>query len=173
MPDQEQANLLARLEALEARLAVLEAKQATAITTASPTPGANVDLLAYARNLQPEEGLVGFGGAIFSKVGQLIWEENRPLGHLQTLDWTSLAPSLAALAHPVRLQILRALFDGITSSQDLQNLPGLGTTGQLYHHLRDLQNTGWVRSSGRGQHTLVPDRVIALLVILMASSGGG
>jgi hypothetical protein len=42
----------------------------------------------------------------------------------------------------------------------------LGTSGQLYHHLRQLVSAGWLRSSGRGHYSVPGDRVIPLLVII-------
>jgi hypothetical protein len=53
---------------------------------------------------------------------------------------------------------------------ELQRLPGLGTSGQLYHHLRQLQAAGWIRQVQRNHYVVVPDRTVAVLVMLAAAS---
>jgi DNA-binding HxlR family transcriptional regulator len=61
----------------------------------------------------------------------------------------------------VRLDIVRALIHGVHDVSELQRQPGLGTSGQLYHHLRELQAAGWVRQHERSRYLVVPDRVVA------------
>jgi hypothetical protein len=46
---------------------------------------------------------------------------------------------------------------------------GLGTSGQLYHHLRQLIGAGWLVQTARGHYTVPGDRVIPLLVLLTAA----
>lgn len=43
------------------------------------------------------------------------------------------------------------------------------TSGQLYHHLRQLVSAGWLRATSRGSYAVPPDRVIPLLTILTAA----
>src|SRR5262245_31623593 len=81
-------------------------------------------------------------------------------------DWSAFAASFAALGHRVRLELLRALLRGVREVAELQRLPGLGTSGQLYHHLRQLQAAGWIRQLQRNHYAVVPDRTVAVLVIL-------
>jgi hypothetical protein len=45
----------------------------------------------------------------------------------------------------------------------------LGTTGQLYHHLRQLVSAGWLRTTARGQYAVPGERVVPLLVALAAT----
>jgi len=65
--------------------------------------------------------------------------------------------------------VLRGVLTGLHTTAELAALDGLGTTGQLYHHLRQLQAAGWLRSTGRGRYDVPPTRVIPLLVILTAA----
>ncbi len=52
---------------------------------------------------------------------------------------------LAALAHPVRVGIVRSLLvDGPKPGSALQEAAGLGSTGQPYHHLKTLTSSGVV-----------------------------
>ncbi len=78
---------------------------------------------------------------------------------------------LAALGHPVRLRLLRAIVHGRRTKADLEQLEGLGTTGQLYHHLKTLEAAGWVRVLERGTYGVPGERVIPLLAILAAAAG--
>ena len=50
----------------------------------------------------------------------------------------------------------------------LAELDGLGTTGQIYHHLRQLTAEGWLHTKARGQHAVPAERVVPLLTILTA-----
>jgi predicted transcriptional regulator len=51
---------------------------------------------------------------------------------------------------------------------ELTGLPGVGTTGQIYHHLRQLTSAGWLRTTSRGQYAVTPERVVPLLAVLAA-----
>ncbi len=50
----------------------------------------------------------------------------------------------------------------------LVGIDGFGTSGQLYHHLRQLVAAGWLRTAGRGRYEVPPARVVPLLVVLAA-----
>ena len=52
------------------------------------------------------------------------------------------AESFAALGHAVRLRLLREILGGRRTAAELAELEGLGTTGQIYHHLRQLTAAG-------------------------------
>ena len=76
------------------------------------------------------------------------------------------AARLAALGHPVRLRLLLAVLRGATGTAELAEVPGIGTSGRIYHHIRTLTAAGWLRASGRGQVQVPADRVVPLLVAL-------
>lgn len=44
-----------------------------------------------------------------------------------------------------------------------------GTSGQLYHHLRQLVAAGWLKSTGRGRYAVPEKRVVPLLVIVLGA----
>ena len=48
-------------------------------------------------------------------------------------------------------------------------LERMGTSGQLYHHLRELEATGWLHSPQRGVYALRPERIVALMAMLTAA----
>ncbi|MFJ8073380.1 ArsR/SmtB family transcription factor [Streptomyces sp. NPDC096176] len=84
-------------------------------------------------------------------------------------DWTRAAESLAALGHAVRLRLLREILGGRRTAAGLAELEGLGTTGQIYHHLRQLTAAGWLHTTGRGRYKVPAARVVPLLVVLTAA----
>ena len=66
----------------------------------------------------------------------------------------------------MRLRLLLAVLRGTTSPAELAEVPGIGTSGQIYHHIRTLTAAGWLRASGRGQVQVPAERVVPLLVAL-------
>lgn len=84
-------------------------------------------------------------------------------------DWSETAGSLAALGHPVRLRLLREILRGRRTAAELTALDGVGTTGQIYHHLRQLTGAGWLHTAGRGRYEVPGARVVPLLVVLTAA----
>ncbi|NEA35019.1 winged helix-turn-helix transcriptional regulator [Streptomyces sp. SID13031] len=82
--------------------------------------------------------------------------------------WASLAGVLAALGNPVRLTLLQEIVRGRATVSALSEVDGLGTSGQIYHHLRQLTAEGWLHSPSRGTFAVPPPRVVALLAILEA-----
>lgn len=82
--------------------------------------------------------------------------------------WAELAGGLAALGNPVRLTLLREIVRGRATVSALSEVEGLGTSGQIYHHLRQLTAEGWLHTPTRGTFAVPPARVVALLAILEA-----
>ncbi|MEV0284138.1 ArsR family transcriptional regulator [Kribbella sp. NPDC050820] len=83
-------------------------------------------------------------------------------------EWSGVAPTLAALGNPVRLTLLREIVRGHATVGALAALDGLGTSGQIYHHLRQLSAEGWLHNPSRGVFAIPPARVSALQGILVA-----
>lgn len=81
-------------------------------------------------------------------------------------DWSDAAESFAALGHPVRLRLLREILGGRRTAAELAALDETGTTGQVYHHLRQLTGAGWLHTTGRGRYEVPGARVVPLLVAL-------
>ncbi|MEV6487793.1 ArsR family transcriptional regulator [Actinoplanes sp. NPDC051633] len=117
-----------------------------------------------------EGGAVLFTGAVDLPTGEHYeWQQGHLVQQLLADDWTATAEVLNALGHPVRLLLLRRVLEGVRTTADLAAQEELGTSGQLYHHLRQLVSAGWLRSSGRGHYSVPGDRVIPLLVIIAAA----
>jgi hypothetical protein len=136
-------------------------------------PGAGDDVFWALHGLQDRVGRPGavlFTGTVALPGGAYYeWQEGRLAGELLDGDWSESSPGLTALAHPVRLLLLREVLHGTQTAAQLSAHPRLGTSGQLYHHLRLLVSAGWLRSSARGQYDVPADRVVPLLTILAAA----
>lgn len=86
-------------------------------------------------------------------------------------NWTRLSVPLGALGHPVRLELLRQIVSGAGAVAELQE-NDTGTSGRLYHHLRQLVSAGWLRTTTRGRYAVPEKRVPCLLAILLAMRQG-
>ncbi|MEU6117376.1 ArsR family transcriptional regulator [Streptomyces sp. NPDC047117] len=114
-------------------------------------------------------GEVLFTGALELPTGEhYAWQQGAVAEELLEADWAEHAAPYAALGHPVRLTLLRAVLRGIRSAASLQETAGLNTTGQLYHHLKQLTATGWLQAEGRGNYHVPAGRVVPLLVLMSA-----
>ncbi|MER5769010.1 helix-turn-helix domain-containing protein [Streptomyces sp. NPDC001985] len=121
--------------------------------------------------LGAEDGGVVFTGSVRLPTGQrYAWQYGALTGDLLEGDWTEAADSFAALGNPVRLRLLREILGGLRTAAELTGLEGLGTSGQIYHHLRQLTATGWLRTTGRGRYEVPGTRVVPLLVVLTAAA---
>jgi DNA-binding HxlR family transcriptional regulator len=74
---------------------------------------------------------------------------------LNTPDYKT-AQALAVLGSEVRLAILRSLFDAPKSVAELVADLRMGTTGQAYHHLRELERAGAVEAREGKYHFNYP-----------------
>lgn len=163
--------LAERVTRLEQRLAVLEEPDRTRTPgiTAEPDPE-RFWALAGLRSRVGERSAVLFTGSVtLNDAPTYEWQQGADVEALLVGGWNASADPLAALGHPVRLQLLLEVLSGRHTSTEIGSAEGLGTTGQLYHHLRRLVAAGWLRSSGRGRYEVAPTRVIPLLVILAAA----
>jgi hypothetical protein len=158
--------------ALEERVRRLEESTTSEPHPMSPPEGAFWALEGL-KERAPDGGVM-FTGAVTLPTGEYYeWQEGRPSGEVIDTDWGEAAPDLAAtlgaLGHPVRLLVLGLVLGGTRSVAELQLNDALGTTGQLYHHIRALVSAGWLRTTSRGHYAVPPDRIIPLLVILTAA----
>jgi DNA-binding transcriptional ArsR family regulator len=159
-----------RLAALEAQITALSER----LTPATPPPPASEGtfwaLDGLKQRLPPDgTGAVLYTGTVRVAGQHYDWQYGRTVDDVLAADWTELASTLTALAHPVRLRLLREILDGRQSTSELADIEELGTTGQLHHHLRQITAAGWLRSVGRGRWIVPAERVVPLLTILTAA----
>ena len=171
-----------RVTALERRVELLEAAQRptpadSAGSAGSPSPaaaGADQEdgplwALEGLRRRVPEPGAVVLTGAVTLPDGRVAaWQEGAGTGSLLEHDWGELADALAALGSPVRLRLLQQVLTGTGTVAELVQGEGVGTSGQVYHHVRQLVAAGWLRSTGGGRYEVPVARVVPLLAMVLA-----
>lgn len=139
----------------------------------SPLPPDTFWALTELQRRRPEDettadGAVMVVGSLDLPTGDPVaWQEGIGTAGLLETPWEDLAEPLAALGHPVRLELLRRILGGTHSTADLAATDGLGTTGQLHHHLRQLKAAGWVHQTGRGTYAVPARRVVPLLTTIL------
>jgi DNA-binding transcriptional ArsR family regulator len=119
-------------------------------------------------------GSLAFGGVAQMGPGRVVdltRSGEFTVPDVMACDLPSAAVVLAALGHPVRLELLRRMLLGATTVGELQQVHGIGSTGQVHHHLRELRAARYVASAKRNQYAVLGDRIVHLLVILAASEG--
>ncbi len=162
-------DLAARVAALEARVEQLE--RGDAPPTVAPDPAGAFWALdgLTARSGRPAgTGAVMVVGDVVTPAGEEArWQYALSTDDVLATDWSDLAPVLAALGHPVRLALLRAVLDGTRTARDLAAAVDVGSTGQVYHHLRQLQAAGWLRAAAGGEHVVPAERLVPLLTTLL------
>lgn len=114
------------------------------------------------------DGTVRYSGALHGPDIELAWDTTRTARELLDRDPARTAQTLAALANPVRHQIVRALLDEPRSARDLQQALELSSQGHTHYHLKELIAAGLVRQHKRGSYTLEPAAVIPYLALLAA-----
>lgn len=136
-----------------------------------------LDTLREAFTEQDSAELLHNGAVLFTGTtqppgspGPLEWQWTRTGADLTESDWGDATPRLSALAHPVRIALLQAVYRGTETVADLVASGEFGTKGQVYHHLTQLVSAGWLSASRRGHYAVPPERVISLLVIISAAS---
>ncbi|GAA3729412.1 ArsR family transcriptional regulator [Salinactinospora qingdaonensis] len=166
-------DLVRRLRELEERVAHLEAPaQPPGDTPTAPEPTEDRfwALNELKRLAEADQGGVLFTGFVnLSEEEKYEWQQGAHASDIVDWDWSELSDTIDALGHPVRLLLLQRVLTGTRGSAELRDDPALGTTGQLYHHLRRLVAAGWLQMSGRGRYRVPPSRVVPLLTILFAA----
>ncbi|MFJ9849492.1 ArsR/SmtB family transcription factor [Streptomyces sp. NPDC101150] len=169
-----------RVAELERRLAALEqaAGRAPDRGASVPSPKREPDdefwalhgLKDQLAGLGADNGGVLFTGAVRTPTGKRYeWQYGLVTDTVLEGDWADAAESFAALGQPVRLRLLREILGGRCTAAELTELDGTGTTGQIYHHLRQLTAAGWLHTAARGRYEVPADRVVPLLVMLTAA----
>jgi ArsR family transcriptional regulator, arsenate/arsenite/antimonite-responsive transcriptional repressor len=118
----------------------------------------------------PAHGFLTYDGSIELGGKQLKMRSRRPATAAFSADAESVARIFGALGSPHRILMVRALCDGPKTGQQLEESAGISSTGQLYHHLKELLAAGLVTQPARSLYALRPASIIALCVALMLAS---
>lgn len=157
-----------RLAHVEQRLASLEAPGGPPSSSSAEQEDIFWALEGLKQRLQDASGAVLMTGAVTVPKGHHAqWQMQGSVEELFESDFGSRADSLTALAHPVRLQLVQRLLTDASTVEEIREAGDFGTTGQLYHHLRQLVAAGWVSALGSGRYEIPPARIVPLLVILL------
>ncbi len=166
--------------ALDARLRVVEARLRIGEEGVDDTGTPDLDpetfwvLTGLRQRLGAVEGGgITYAGTVETPGGSVEWQYGLPTETLLALDEgaiESASSRLAALGHPIRLRLMLAVVRGISSPAELAALDGMGTSGQIYHHLRTLTAAGWLRSAGRSRLEVPAERLVPLLVAVTAAT---
>ena len=97
----------------------------------------------------------------------VAWQMGLNSAGLAQIDFAEAAEPLAALGHPVRLQLLQAIYEGTSTVAELGKDERFGTSGQIYHHVHALAGAGWLESARRGHWRVPAQRVIPLLTLVL------
>ncbi|WP_454086312.1 ArsR/SmtB family transcription factor [Georgenia sp. Marseille-Q6866] len=155
-----------RLAALEERVAALESRLAT--STADAVPDSPLWALQGLQERVEDPGAVMLVGHVELPDGRRAqWQLGAATDDLLAADWTEEADVLVALGHPVRLRLLQRVLGGATTVAELVDTDGVGTSGQVYHHLRQLTAAGWLRALGGGRYEVPVARVVPLLAVVL------
>ncbi|MGP4003098.1 ArsR family transcriptional regulator [Streptomyces sp. 8N706] len=156
-------------ESLQKRIAALE-ERVSRLESGPDVPRNEVFwALEGLRRRLTGNGQVLFTGAVDLPTGEHYeWQQGASTEGLLEADWSEHSAPYAALGHPVRLTLLHAVLRGTRSAAELQEAAALNTTGQLYHHLKQLTAAGWLQAEGRGHYRVPAGRVVPLLVLLSA-----
>lgn len=163
-------DLLARVAATEARLDALEARPSS--DSLAERRGLGGDLWAVTelgRQVAAPGAVMLVGDVVTPDGGRALWQEGRTTSDLLADDWFERAASLASLAHPVRLKIVRLALDGPVTAKELADRDDLGSTGQVYHHLKQLTSAGWLHARA-GRHSVPTERVVPLMAVVLGVS---
>lgn len=121
------------------------------------------------KEAQPEGGIVYAGHLDLPGAGPVQWQYGLTSDRFSDEEWESLAPTLDALGHPVRLRLLQLVFGGVRTTAELTTHESLRSAGQVHHHLRILVSAGWLAQRSRGTYEIPGPRVVPLLVTLLAA----
>ncbi|RKT69895.1 DNA-binding transcriptional ArsR family regulator [Saccharothrix variisporea] len=147
-------DLVRRLAELEQRVAALEGDERE--TVELPADGG---------------GELGYGGQVSLGGGRVSWRIDVTPERALSLADRPRIEVLAALAHPARVDIVRSLLArGAQPAAALQEAARLGSTGQLYHHLKALTGSGVVEQDKRGSYRLRSAATVPVLVLLTAAA---
>ncbi|SDO02261.1 Helix-turn-helix domain-containing protein [Paenibacillus sp. yr247] len=119
-----------------------------------------------------ERGGVYYSGQYQNELSHYRWEpQERAVGQLLDLDGDRTAKILAALGHKQRLDILRSVLQEPHTGPELVGRLNMGTTGQLYHHMKALAGADLLVQEERGEKYTIPGhRALPLLLLLAATA---
>lgn len=117
-------------------------------------------------------GQVFYSGHYVRTQQRFRWEpQMKSVEQLLDIDGDKIAKILAALGHKQRLEILRSVLREPLTGPELVERLNMGTTGQLYHHIKALQGADLLTQEERGgKYVIQGHRALPLLLLFAAAS---
>jgi DNA-binding transcriptional ArsR family regulator len=122
-----------------------------------------------------ERPIIGHFGAVKVEGKYRSWMSVRydsAIPRLLTNPDYKIAQILAVLGSEVRLAILRLLLDGPKTAIEVMTELGLRTTGQAYHHLKELESAGYADLRGGRYHFNMEVGQVYLAALALAADAG-
>ncbi|MFP4977936.1 ATP-binding protein [Paenibacillus sp. CN-4] len=149
-----------------------ETQSQTAADKKSGKNGPHLDQLRHDLTDEFNKGGVYYSGEYRGEQWRYRWEpQARQVSQLLNLDGEKAAKVLTALGHRQRLDILRSVLNEPLTGAEIVERLNMGTTGQLYHHIKALLGADLLVQEERGgRYTIPSHRVLPLLLLLAAAS---
>lgn len=169
--EQQIADLQARVAALEARFPPPSANAAEPPSL----PSGELASLGHQHDGSPlqegtPQGELLYAGVLEVARKRYQRQRRQPISAAFEAPAQPLAQLFAALASPHRVILLRTLCQGPRSSQALQELLGMSSAGQLYHHLNELLAVGLIVQHGRRDYDIAPSQQPLICLVLALAS---
>ncbi|WP_127581855.1 ATP-binding protein [Paenibacillus koleovorans] len=117
-------------------------------------------------------GAIYYSGHLMGTAHRMQWEpQERGIEQLLGINGEKAAKVLAALGHKQRLDLLKEVLKEPMTGVELVERLQMGTTGQLYHHLKALTGSDLLEQEERGGRYVVPRARMLPLLLLLASVG--
>ncbi len=175
------ADLQDRLVALEEQIAVLRTRLAALEERIASTPSvgasealfqARAPVLTGDQELSPGtiQGTLNYAGSLQLAERPFRFQQRLPVQTIFQAPPELLATLFASLSSPHRVIIVRTLCERPCTAQQLQDILGMGSAGQLYHHLKELMAAGLIMQRERSSaYTIEPAKVIPICAALMVA----
>lgn len=119
--------------------------------------------------IKSDDPHVAYSGTGPWQGGAVVWQIVRGWTDVLTETGERSAALFTALASPSRLRIVTALTAGEVTTAELARRLGQPSTGQLFHHLKELLAAGVIYQPVRGTYAIRREHAVPLLTILCAA----
>ena len=113
-----------------------------------------------------EEGSLFVHAGLIKRKGEPHdwWNQNFTLEKVFEVSPKRIVKFISPLTNEQRVRILRLLLEGYNTVGDISKKTGL-KGGELYHHLKELIYSGYIKAESRGVYRLTAKGEIALIMI--------
>jgi DNA-binding transcriptional ArsR family regulator len=168
--EEQMAVLRNRLTALEEQMAASASAGVPTASFQARTAVSPPDSEAPTSQTGTIQGTLSYAGTIRLAGRPFRFQQRLPAQSLFEVAPDLLAQIFAALSSPHRVIILRTLCEKPCTAQQLQEILGMGSAGQLYHHLKELLAAGFITQRERSSaYTIEPAKVIPICAALMVA----